>query len=118
MRVKPPKLEHPMNVSFVLLAAGGIAGLPDVGHPQLVAQEQGVIAIVQVTNAQDKIAFTFTSTWPAGTSYQPQFRQSLNGSWADLPDAHVEPAGSAGGFLVTAPKFGGVSGFYRVANSV
>lgn len=95
----------------------GLAALLGLWHPRLAAQEQGLIAIDRVTNAQDTVAFTFTSTWPPGTSYQLQFRRSLQNSWADVPDALVEPVAPQGAFLVTAPKFGGLSGFYRLSNS-
>ena len=42
----------------------------------------------------------------------------FDNAWSDIPDARVEPATAEGQFLVTAPKFGGGSGFHRVVNSV
>jgi len=117
-----PKPEKPMNLrystapAFLLSTLAIMAAAPGLWQPQVAAQEQGIIAIGQITNAQDKVAFTFTSTWSPGTSYQLQFRRSLNNPWTDVPDAQVEPIAPSGTFMVSAPKFGGVSGFYRITH--
>ncbi len=78
------------------------------------AQTTGDVVINQVNDSEDTISFTFTSTWPRGTSYQAEFLRVFDDTWADIPDARIEPSEVQGGFLVTAPKFGGGSGFYRI----
>ena len=83
------------------------------------AATSGSITICQVFEGTNSVEFTFESTWPPGTSYQPQFLQQVGGTWADLPDARIEEVDGAHGlYHVSAPQFGGVSGFYRVINSV
>jgi len=91
---------------------------PNVWHFAAMTVAAGEIVINQVNDREDTIAFTFTSTWPHGTSYQPEFLRVLDNAWVAIPDARIEPATAEGRFLVTAPKFGGTSGFYRVVNSV
>jgi hypothetical protein len=77
------------------------------------------ITIGQVFEGTNTVEFTFASTWPPGTSYQPQFLRQVGGTWTNLPDAHIEEVdGAVGLFRVSAPQFGGVSGFYRVLNAV
>lgn len=77
------------------------------------------LQIIDVTDAEDMVEFTFTSSLPVGTSFQPQYLKGVNQGWADIPDASVSPVeGMAGSYVVTAPKFAGNSGFYRVLNNV
>ncbi len=102
-----------------LLGALGLMTLLLVfGHALPAEGVNGYIVIGPATNVQDEIQFTFSSTWPAGVSYQAQFLRTLDGAWADVPDAVITPTGSPGEFLVRAPKFGGGNGFYRVLSSV
>lgn len=102
------------------LAVGSLI-LPLLAHlgpsPRSAAAE-GSLAITGAVEATNTVEFTFTSTWPVGTSYQPQFQRAVGGGWVDLPDARIEEVDAAAGlFRVSAPRFGGTSGFYRVLNS-
>ncbi len=82
------------------------------------ASGEGTIAILRAVEGTNTVEFTFASTWPTGTSYQPQFQKTLTSGWIDLPDARIEDVDTRTGlFRVSAPRFGGESGFYRVLNS-
>jgi len=98
-----------------------MAALACAWHPAAVraALNEGTISITRVEGGSNTVDFTVVSTWKAGTSYQPQFQRSLGTEWLDLPDARVEEVeGRRGEFRVSAPRFGGGSGFYRMLNSV
>ncbi len=62
------------------------------------ARTTGNIAIDQVNDSEDTISFTFTSTWPRGTSCQAEFLRALDDTRADIPDARIEPLEVEGGF--------------------
>lgn len=99
--------------------AGAFLFLPTSGGR---ADDANSIVITEVAGAPGEIRLVFESSCPPGTSYQPQFFRDLvdsgEGSWADIPDAHVtEIDGMSGVFRVTAPTFGGASGFYRVVDT-
>ncbi len=82
------------------------------------AANEGAIAITSATEGPNTVEFTFASTWPAGTSYQPQFQRNVGSAWMDLPDARIEEVEETPGeFRASAPRFGGASGFYRVLNA-
>lgn len=82
------------------------------------AADGGSLQITGAAPGTNTVEFTFTSDWPPGTSYQPQFKRDARGAWLDLPNARIEEVDAqAGLFRVSAPRFGGDSGFYRVLNS-
>jgi len=87
-------------------------------RPAFAESPAGGITIQNVNDMGDRIEFGFTSSWPPGTSYQAQYLRTLGNVWVDIPDASIEPTEVAGEFQVTAPMFGGNSGFYRVFNAV
>ena len=75
----------------------------------------------EVTVMDDELMFTFESTYPAGTSFQPQYSAKRSRrQWVDIPDAtveFVEELDEKMVYEVMAPQFGDPKGFYRVISS-